>query len=108
MLSEQVCIGKAYADGEDMRMHDICRCQAYGYATPIHTSYLFPLRSENSRFRIFKKSFVGQRPAGTVYGASWIVFHHHVVFLALIVTRRAAADIAALLIPCAWYTSGKL
>jgi len=41
MPSEPVCIGKAYADGEYMRMYELCRCQTYGYATPILTSYFF-------------------------------------------------------------------
>ncbi|HBW8278011.1 TPA: hypothetical protein MFL73_004809 [Klebsiella pneumoniae] len=38
MPSEPVCIGKAYADGEDMRMSDLCRCRAYGYALHIYSS----------------------------------------------------------------------
>ena len=46
MPLERVCICKAYADGEYMRMFDLCRCQAYGYATPIYSSLFFPPRSD--------------------------------------------------------------
>ncbi len=38
MPPELVCIGNTYADGKDMRMHRLCRCLAYGYATPIRAS----------------------------------------------------------------------
>lgn len=31
MQMYSVCIGDAYADVMDMRMPDLCRCQAYGY-----------------------------------------------------------------------------
>ena len=34
-----ICIGVGYADDWDMRMPDLCRCQTYGYATPIQSSY---------------------------------------------------------------------
>ncbi|RTO45357.1 hypothetical protein EKN74_23130 [Enterobacter ludwigii] len=30
-----ICIYRAYADGEYMRMPYLCRCQAYGYALHI-------------------------------------------------------------------------
>ncbi|MCM7828821.1 hypothetical protein, partial [Enterobacter roggenkampii] len=35
-----------------------------------------------------------------------LIFILYIVFIPCPVTRRAGADIAALLIPCAWYTSG--
>jgi hypothetical protein len=37
-----------------------------------------------------------------------LIFHLYVVFLTCSVSRRTAPDIAALLIPSPWYTSGKL
>ncbi|HGF0151534.1 TPA: hypothetical protein ACGBUC_005719 [Klebsiella variicola] len=34
-----ICIDSAYADDEYMRMPHICRCQAYGYVTPMLGSH---------------------------------------------------------------------
>ncbi|HIE8796696.1 hypothetical protein ABLU85_21065 [Klebsiella sp. GG_Kp154] len=36
-----VCIGVTYADGKHMRMPDLCRCVAYGYAVHILFSHFF-------------------------------------------------------------------
>ena len=41
MPPELVCIGNTYADGKYMRMYGLCRCLAYGYASPIRTSLFF-------------------------------------------------------------------
>ncbi|HIE8854625.1 TPA: hypothetical protein ACXP3I_005708, partial [Klebsiella pneumoniae] len=43
-----------------------------------------------------------------MWRCSWLTMTLDVVFLHSPVTRRAAADFGALLIPSPWYTSGKL
>lgn len=67
MPLERICICKAYADGEYMHMFDLCRCQAYGYATPIYSSLFFPPRSDFWLFRIFFKTSGAQRRQNTTY-----------------------------------------
>jgi len=56
----RICIDATYADVKDMRMLHLCRCQAYGYVSPIRTSLLFTLRSEKTQFRIWTDSSYGR------------------------------------------------
>lgn len=45
-----ICIDVTYADGEDMRMPNLCRCMAYGYVQPI--LFLLFLRSDPKKGKV--------------------------------------------------------
>jgi hypothetical protein len=98
MQMQSICIVIAYADGKYMRMPHLCRCPAYGYVEPM----LYSLFSRSDPKKASSGSASGARArcgAETQDVAlCQLLFLLYVVFTPFPVTRRAGADIAALLI----------
>lgn len=108
MPASPVCIGVTYADGKHMRMFALCRCVAYGYAAHILFSHFFTADPK-------KASYGSPRTAPARSGAETqyvplrqLMFLLYVVFIPCPVTGRSAPKKGGVVIPCAWYTSGKL
>ena len=94
-----ICIYRAYADGEYMRMPYLCRCQAYGYALHI-LSFHF------SRSDPKKGSSGSSQPRLALSGAetqhvprSQLRFLPYVVFYPLTVTARSLPEKGGVVIP---------
>lgn len=87
-------------------MHCLCRCRAYGYVQPIRASHFF--REDPKTSSSGSPSDAPARSGAETQHVPrrQLRFLLYVVFIPFPVTRRAGADIAALLISCAWYTSG--
>lgn len=87
-------------------MFYLCRCQAYGYATYIQRSLFF--HGDPKKASSGSPSDAPARSGAETQHVPrrQLRFLLYVVFIPFPVTRRAGADIAALLISCAWYTSG--
>lgn len=96
-----ICIVMSYADGKDMRMSDLCRCRAYGYALHIYSS-LF------SRSDPKKGSSGSSSPTLPPGGHETqdvlclqLDFLLYVVFIPFPVTGRSAPEKGSVVIPCA-------
>ena len=85
-----------------MQMPGIWICYTYvGFS-------LFPLRSEKRQFRISMPSLARRDPLTQDVPLRQLRFLLYVVFLPCPVTARSPPLKGDVVIPCAWYTSGKL
>lgn len=103
-----VCIGVTYADDWHMRMSALCRCAAYGYAVHILLSHFSTADPKTP-----SPGSSGTAPARSGLKTQYVLRHRlifllYIVFAPCPVTGRSAPVKGGVVIPWAWYTSGKL